>query len=219
MSLILDLVKKYEDFEIQIPRWELHSTGVTCLWGASGTGKTTIMKIMTGLESAVGWSWQFTENAQKIDLAQLSVQQRRLGVVFQTLDLFPHLTGIENILFAARARQLNATETQERLKQISDRLKFADFAHRPAHLLSGGEKQRIAIARALIGKPRFLILDEPFTALDTHLRAEARSLVKDALSAMQIPALLITHDQLDIDALADKITKLEKHGLTTSIVG
>jgi sulfate transport system ATP-binding protein/putative spermidine/putrescine transport system ATP-binding protein len=129
-------------------------------------------------------------------------------VVFQSYELFPHLSGLENILFAARARHLPETKVHAKLKELTDILQLQKFLDRKVTQISGGERQRIALARALMGEPQFLLLDEPFSALDENLRGEARELVKRVMAATQIPALLITHDQKDIDVLATQVTKI-----------
>lgn len=204
MSLVENLYLNFGGFKVDIPRWEIADEGVTVLWGPSGSGKTTIFRLLIGLEKAPGLRWLF----QGVDLAQLPVRERRLGVVFQTLDLFPHMTARENVLFAARARNLSEGETTERLKRMIDVLRMQSFIDRPASQLSGGEKQRTALARALVGKPRMLFLDEPFSALDEELRDESRRLVREVIAQEGIPALLITHDSRDVEALGSLVHKI-----------
>lgn len=204
MSLVENLVKSYDDFKIDIPRWEILDQGITALQGASGSGKTSVLRILLGLESCQGLKW--TVNGE--NLAEKSVAERRLGVVFQSLELFPHLSARENVLFAAKARDLTETETKTRMDELTEVLQMSPFLSRKAKLLSGGEKQRVAIARALIAKPRFLFLDEPFSALDESIKNEARSLLKSVLIREKIPAVLVTHDQRDIEILADKVTQI-----------
>ena len=208
MSRVENLLIEYSDFKIDIPSWEILDQGVTALWGPSGAGKTTVFRALLGLEPVNSLSWKYRDDAQEIDLAQLPTPQRKLGVVFQTLDLFPHMTARQNIRFAAEARGLSSVEASLRENELIEVLKMDSFIDRSATVLSGGEKQRIAIARALIAKPRVLFLDEPFSALDADLRADARALVKAAITKWQVPTVLITHDQEDLKALADKVTKI-----------
>lgn len=204
MSLVENLFHDYGDFQVDIPRWEISDRGVTVLWGPSGSGKTSIFRLLIGLEKPMRLKWTFDGE----DLARLSVPARRLGVVFQNYELFPHMTAEENILFAAKSRGISESETHSRLGKFTELLKLSDFLARPATLLSGGEKQRTALARALIGKPRILLLDEPFSALDEDLRDESRRLVKAVVAEEEIPALLITHDRQDVTALADDIRQV-----------
>lgn len=205
MSYVENLRRDYGDFKVEIDHWEISDEGVTVLWGPSGSGKTTVFRVLLGLESCVGMKWMF----QGEDLAKLKTPQRRLGVVFQTLDLFPHMTAEENILFAARARNVNAQKIAKKIKELKVALQMENFFDRTAGVLSGGEKQRVALARAIIGEPRFLLLDEPFSALDEELREESRKLVKRVIEAEKIPTLLVTHDQRDVAVLANQVTQLK----------
>lgn len=206
MSCVENLRLNLGDFQLSIDRWEILDQGVTVLWGPSGSGKTSVFRALLGLEPCPGLKWTF----QGEDLARLKTPQRRMGVVFQTLDLFPHMTAEENILFAARARGVDHAKALRRLKTLSEELQMEGFLSRNAAVLSGGEKQRVAIARALIGEPRILLLDEPFSALDEELRDDSRQLLKKVIEAEKIPVLLVTHDQRDVELLATKITKINR---------
>lgn len=205
MSLVENLICRYEGFELNIPHWEIPDRGITALWGPSGSGKTTAFRVMIGLEVCEGFKWVYNG----IDLAQLPVPERHLGVVFQTLELFPHMTAQENILFAARARNMDMKEARSRLSELSEELRMGSYLQRKASVLSGGESQRVALARAVITQPRFLLLDEPFSSLDAELRGEARDLVKQLIRKLKIPTLLVTHDQDDLKELADSIVKIK----------
>lgn len=204
MSLVENLRRSYDGFAIEIPRWEIADQGVTALWGPSGSGKTSVFRLLIGLDECPGLKWLFKGE----DLAKLTVAERQLGVVFQTLELFPHMTAERNLRFAAEARGLPANEIDEQLKELTSDLQMQGYLNRDARWLSGGEAQRVAIARALIGRPRLLLLDEPFSSLDAHLREEARRLVKNLVQRYQIPVLLITHDEADLKQLADHSVKI-----------
>ncbi len=206
MSVVENLVKVYSGFEVNIPKWTIPDQGVTALWGPSGSGKSTVFRLLLGLDPCQQLRWKFKD----IDLAALPVGEKRLGIVFQSYDLFPHLSAQENILFAARARKLNERESKEILYRLSKKLNMASFLDRKTNLLSGGEKQRVALARALISKPRILLLDEPFSALDEDLKNEARKMVKDLLHEEEVPAILVTHDPKDIEVLANQVNRIEK---------
>lgn len=206
MSLVENLHKSYGDFKIEIPTWEILDQGVTVLWGASGSGKTSVFRLLIGLEeAAAGFKWNFKGN----DLAKLKVPHRKLGVVFQGLDLFPHLTAEENILFAAKAREIPLEEAYNNLRELANVMQMKPFLNRPVSVLSGGEKQRVAIARALAGEPRILLLDEPFSALDQELRQESRALIKRVIESKQIPTVLVTHDPLDVEFMANKVSTIK----------
>ncbi|QDK36632.1 ATP-binding cassette domain-containing protein [Bdellovibrio sp. NC01] len=204
MSFVENLRRDYGDFKLDIPQWEILDEGVTVLWGPSGSGKTSVFRILLGLETCPGMKWNF----QGVDLAKVKTPQRHLGVVFQSLDLFPHMTAKENILFAARARKISEEKSRNRLKELATILKMESFLERPASIISGGEKQRVAIARAIMGEPRLLLLDEPFSALDQELREESRRLVKHVIEVEKIPTLLVTHDEQDVKYLANKVSTI-----------
>ncbi|MGZ3769197.1 MAG: ATP-binding cassette domain-containing protein [Bdellovibrio sp.] len=211
MSCVENLHRDYGGFKLGIDSWEILDEGVTVLWGASGSGKTSVIRILLGLDSAPGMRWKF----QGVDLAKMKSPERRLGVVFQSLDLFPHMTAKENILFAARARKVDENKAAKRMKELVEMMQMNEFLNRPAAVLSGGEKQRVAIARAIIGQPRLLLLDEPFSALDQELREESRQVVKTVVELEKIPTLLVTHDNRDVEVLANKITRIKNGKLVT----
>ncbi len=207
MSIVENLFKEYGSFSLEIPSWEILDQGVTVLWGPSGAGKTSVFRLLLGLEEIkVPYTWKFAD----VDLAQLPVGERRLGVVFQSYEMFPHMSGFENIQFAAQCRKLEPALFHERYQRFLKKLKMESFISRPASVLSGGEKQRVALARALIAEPRLLMLDEPFSALDENLKQESRELVKELLVEEKTPVLLITHDQRDVDVLGDKVCVLQQ---------
>ena len=214
MSWVRNLKHDYGDFKIDIPEWEILDQGVTALWGPSGAGKTSVFRLLLGLDRPEpGFTWQFGE----VDLATLPTPERRLGVVFQTLELFPHMTARENVWFAVEARGIPRDRAEAHFKTLTETLALGSFLDRRTSLLSGGERQRVALARALIGEPRLLFLDEPFSALDAHLRSEARALVKRVIEREKIPTVLITHDPEDLGVLATRVTKLKDGHLDAAL--
>jgi ABC-type sugar transport system ATPase subunit len=206
MSLVKNLVRRYSDFTLDIPLWEIPDQGVTALSGPSGSGKTTAFRLLIGLDPCPGLEWHMGGQ----DLGRLPVPQKNLGVVFQSLELFPHMTAEQNIRFAATARQMPEQQTAEKLKELVADLRLEACLQRKAAVLSGGEAQRVALARAVIAQPRFLFLDEPFSSLDLELRVEARALVRKTIERLQIPTLLITHDPEDLKALAQQVVRIRE---------
>lgn len=204
MSLVEALCAEFDDFKIDIPSWEILDEGVTALWGPSGAGKTSVLRLLIGLDEPKSLKWIFNGE----DIALLKTPQRRFGVVFQSYELFPHFTAKENILFAAESRNIPKDKSKTSLDEFIQILKLENCLNRKAALLSGGEKQRVALARALIGEPRLLMLDEAFSALDEALRSEARDLVKKLIQLKKIPTVLITHDPQDIKVLAHKVSEI-----------
>jgi sulfate transport system ATP-binding protein/putative spermidine/putrescine transport system ATP-binding protein len=197
------------DFLIDIENWEILSTGVTALWGPSGSGKSSVLRLLLGLDTPNEIHWSVDE----VNLGQVAVRERRLGVVFQHGELFGHMSAIENIQFAADAaiktRGLSNERARKNIERFVSTLNLKAIAARKAHLLSGGERQRVALARALIGEPRLLLLDEPFSALDSEHRDEARALVRAVLEETKTPAILVTHDASDLVGLHGKISRIE----------
>lgn len=217
MSLVKVLKHRYDGFTIDISNWEILDRGVTALWGPSGSGKSSVLRLLLGLDVADQMEWQVREGDDTVDLSRVRVTYRRLGVVFQHGELFGHMTARENIEFAAEAaiksRGLDPAKTHANVDRFIQRLRLEGVAAREAHVLSGGERQRVALARALIGEPRMLLLDEPFSSLDAENRDEARSLVRSVLEDAKIPAILVTHDQSDLEGFQNgfpgKISRIE----------
>lgn len=208
LSLIKNLNKSYDNFIIDIPHLEWPDTGVTVLWGESGAGKTTLIRLLIGLEES-SFEWIFgTEN-----IAQRPPSQRGLGVVFQSLALFSHLTARQNMEFVFSS--LSSQERQQ-VEEVSQFLEIHPFLEQKVNSLSGGQKQRVALARALLKAPRLLILDEPFSALDYQLKKQARSLVQKIALERKIPVLLVTHDPEDVRLLAQRVVILEKGRIKAS---
>ncbi len=214
MSLITYLEKQYDSFKISISNWNILDQGVTVLKGPSGSGKTSVIRLLCGLEKADRFEWQFGD----IKMNQLKISERKIGWVPQHYELFPHLSVIENIFLAGKARGIPGEKLEERIKYYFDLLNLSPIKDRKASVLSGGEQQRVSLVRALIGEPRILFLDEPFSALDDDLKKDARSLVRDVLNREKIPVLLVTHDQQDIDFFANKISMIQNGQIVSDVV-
>jgi ABC-type sugar transport system ATPase subunit len=206
MSTIENLKIKKKNFQLSIKHWEILDEGIHVLMGPSGSGKSTILKAMIGIEDIQSLNWFYKGE----DLALLPVEKRNLGAVFQTWDLFPHMTAFENVKFAADVRKMKSDDFNSQWEWLQEKLKMKTFASTLADRLSGGEKQRTAFARAIVTKPRFLLLDEPFSALDADLRHESRLLLRDLVRAQKIPTLMVTHDLDEARLLADKMTQIDE---------
>lgn len=206
MSVVKNLNKFFPEFSVQIPEWTIQDRQVTVLWGASGSGKTTVVRSLSGIDMLPEMQWQWGT----LDKARLAPHQRQLGVVLQHYGLFPHLTAKENIFFPIEAQGRDRKVAQGLFEKWTAFLNIQDILGRKAHVLSGGEQQRVALARALITQPQYLILDEPFSALDQDLKQAARQLLKNILKEEQIGVLLVTHDREDVAALAQEVVILQK---------
>ena len=196
MAQISDILVQLGSFTLSVDQLQLPDTGVTAIQGPSGSGKTTFFNTLIGIHQPKNWSWKFNG----IDLAKLKISERRLGVVFQNYELFPHLSAEENIKIVFEARRDGNFKTA--VESFVDRLNLKSCWSTKAADLSGGEKQRVALLRALICEPQILLLDEPFSALDSASRAQARILVKSVLAELSIPVYLISHDLEDTAFLA-----------------
>lgn len=202
MAVISNLSIAFSNFKLQVDHLELPDRGVTAIIGPSGSGKSTFFNVLIGVLNPPDWSWK----KEGLDLAQLSIEKRRLGVVFQNYELFPHMTAHENleIAYSARGRKNFRLDVDP----LIEKLGLSKCMETKAALLSGGEQQRIALLRALISEPEVLLLDEPFAALDPDLRDSARDAVREVLQHVQIPVYLITHDETDVKKLAQYVVSL-----------
>ena len=174
---------------------------IVCLLGPSGCGKTTLLRIIAGLLDNYSGTIRFAEE----NLHQVAVHERGFGLMFQDFALFPHMTVAENIAYGLRRRHMSKGITAERVRLMLKRVGLEGFEDRDVSALSGGEKQRVALARSLAPQPRFLMLDEPLGSLDALLRdqlaQELRKIIKDA----GLSAIYVTHDHREAYAIADRI--------------
>ncbi len=177
--------------------------GVTVLFGASGAGKTLTLDSVAGLTQPDSGR-VLLEDRILFDAAarvNLPPRERQCGYVFQNYALFPHMTLRQNVAFAAESHP--RLERHRRVNEMLERFRLTEFAGRYPHEVSGGQKQRCSIARALVGRPRALLLDEPARGLDAALREDLYGLIRELRSEIRIPVLLVTHDLADCFALAD----------------
>jgi iron(III) transport system ATP-binding protein len=171
------------------------------LVGPSGSGKTTLLRVLAGLvRPDAGRVTLFGKDA-----LPLPPHLREVGVVFQGLALWPHLTVRGNIALGLDRLVPAAAERRSRIEEVAGELGIGRFLDRKPALLSGGERQRVALARALARRPRLLLLDEPFSDLDARLRRETARLVRRLHDGHGMTTLLITHDRTDAHLLADRI--------------
>lgn len=175
------------------------------LLGVSGCGKTTLLRVIAGFSNVDHGSIVLSGACVSSDTVMLPAQDRNIGMVFQDYALFPHLTVLGNIMFG-----LPRGAKPEHVASIIDLLELSGLESRYPHQISGGQQQRVALARALAPKPHFILLDEPFSNLDVHLRERLAFDLRNLLKEQGITALLVTHDQNEAFAFADKIAVLHK---------
>ena len=174
-----------------------------CLLGESGCGKTTLLRLIAGLEQPSAGDILL----DKANLTNTPAHERNIGMVFQSLALFPHLNVQQNIAYGMRMRGLtNPARVEELLAMVG----LADLGNRRVSALSGGQRQRVAIARALAVEPQLFLMDEPFSALDAGLREHLQVEVKKLQQALDITTIFVTHDQREAMALADRIVVMHK---------
>jgi len=181
------------------------AAGVTALYGPSGSGKTLTLDAIAGFIAPDSGRILLDDRILFDAEARVNLppQQRACGYVFQNYALFPHMTLRQNLAFAAH--QLPRLERHRRIAELLDRFKLTELAGRRPRELSGGQKQRGSLARALIARPKILLLDEPAQGLDAALRADLDSLVLEMKKSLGVPILLVTHDLEECFALADNV--------------
>lgn len=179
--------------------------------GPNGAGKSTLLRVLAGLTPLSGGRLELDGRVLDDPTADVFVppERRPVGMVFQDYLLFPHLSVLENVAFAPRARGVPKQEARRRASEWLDRLGVADLAGRRPTALSGGQAQRVALARALAGEPGVVLLDEPLAALDAGTRLAVRTDLRRHLVGFGGPALLVTHDPLEALVLADHLLVLD----------
>jgi iron(III) transport system ATP-binding protein len=201
---VRDLAISYGDKQVVHGlNFSLATNQIGCLLGASGCGKTTALRAVAGFE--IPTTGQVIVAGEEVARSGWGIapEQRRVGMVFQDYALFPHLNIAANVGFGLRSH--SHIEREARISRLLELVGLAGKAHAYPHQLSGGQQQRVALARALAPKPRLLLLDEPFSSLDSDLRAQLAREVRTILRQEGITALLVTHDQHEAFAMADRI--------------
>ncbi len=174
---------------------------ILCLLGPSGCGKTTLLRIVAGLEHADAGAVLCDGR----DLAATPAHRRGFGLMFQDYALFPHKSVAENIAFGLRMAGQDRPTIQQRVAAMLDLVNLTGYDERRVHELSGGEQQRVALARSLAPSPRLLMLDEPLGSLDRTLREELMTELRRILKQIGMTALYVTHDQQEAFAIADRV--------------
>lgn len=180
---------------------------LTALLGPSGCGKTTLLRMIAGLEKPS--SGNIVLNG--VDITEQPAHQRKFGMVFQSFALFPHLSVIENVVYALTIAGVSKAERHEQGRHLLELVQLADFGIRRIGELSGGQRQRVAIARALAQKPTVFLLDEPMSALDAKLREEMQIELRLLQQRVGITTIVVTHDQREAMTIADNVVVMT-HG-------
>jgi len=182
--------------------FHVDASEIVCLLGPSGCGKTTLLRIIAGLESPDSGALAFDGR----DLVNVPVQQRGFGLMFQDFALFPHKDVWDNTIFGLRMQpDLPANRARQQAQDALALVGLTGFERRDVNELSGGEKQRVALARSLAPRPRLLMLDEPLGSLDRQLREELMNELRHILKRAGLTSIYVTHDQQEAFAIADRV--------------
>ena len=188
---------------------------MTCLLGPSGCGKSTVLNIIAGLEqNDKPQSQELLEGTLVIELDgkridSLPPAQREIGMVFQSGALFNHLTVEDNVAYGLISKGIKKSQARKMAGEYLARFDLAGFEKRMPQTLSGGEKQRVALARTLITQPKLVLLDEPFSALDTELRHRMAAQLRQWQQELGFTAIMVTHDEEEARTVADKIVRMD----------
>jgi len=189
-------VPAVEDFNLQVEPGQFVS-----LLGSSGSGKTTVLRMLAGLETPTGGN--ILVKGRRVN--DVPVHKRNFGMVFQNHALFPHRTAYDNVAFGLKYRGVSKAEMANRVRRALDIVRLPHVEDRLPSQMSGGQQQRIAVARAIVIEPDLLLFDEPLSALDAGLREEMRLELKRIQQTLGITTVFVTHDQAEALSMADTV--------------
>ncbi len=201
------------DFSLKVDL-ELPCQGVIALFGRSGSGKTSLLRCIAGLERSAHGTLHFNGDTWQDETRFVPVYQRRLGYVFQEASLLPHLSARGNLEFARKRTPETVTEAE--WQKIIGLLGLDSLLDRSPGQLSGGERQRVAIGRALISKPRLLLMDEPLAALDLARKQEILPYLETLKSELDVPIIYVSHSPDEVARLADTLVAMEDGRIVAS---
>jgi iron(III) transport system ATP-binding protein len=211
--LVQDLSHRYGDFvSLRGVSLELAPGRVHCLVGASGSGKSTLLRNIAGLERLTAGSIHIDGQVVSNRNVQILPEQRNVGYLFQDFALFPHLSVARNIAFGLKSH--SREQRRDRVTQLLQQVGLLEYEEAMPHRLSGGQQQRVALARALAPRPSVMLLDEPFSGLDTALRREVSEITLRLLRESETPTLMVTHDPMEALNCGDRISAMD-HGVIT----
>ncbi|WP_425914921.1 ABC transporter ATP-binding protein [Pseudomonas sp. GWSMS-1] len=186
----------FSDINCEIAKGEF----ITLL-GPSGCGKSTLLRCIAGLTGVNGGQIRLDGE----DLVPTAPQKRGIGMVFQSYALFPNMTVKQNVAFGLRMQKVKGSEAEQRVRDVLELVELNDFANRYPPQLSGGQCQRVALARSLVTRPRLLLLDEPLSALDARIRKHLREQIRNIQQELGLTTIFVTHDQEEALVMSDRI--------------
>lgn len=190
-----------KDVDLEINQGEFFS-----FVGPSGCGKTTLLRIIAGLETPTGGKVFINDQ----DVTNVSPQKRNIGIVFQNYALFPHMSVFENVAYGLQIKKLPKNEIKTKVEEVLKKVRLSEKASVNVTFLSGGEQQRVSLARVIVMQPQLILFDEPLSNLDYALRVETRNELKRLQREIGITSVYVTHDQSEALALSDRIAVLNK---------
>ncbi|HIL04252.1 MAG TPA: ABC transporter ATP-binding protein [Candidatus Thioglobus autotrophicus] len=214
MLAVNDLSVTYQNNEVLDGfNLDLEQGEIFALLGDSGSGKSSALRFIAGLDDAAKGKVELDGRQLSVNgKHQITPESRGVGMVFQDYALFPHMTVDKNIVFGISDQ--SKKEQKDRVKELLSLIGLEGIEKKYPHQLSGGEQQRVALARALAPSPKLLLLDEPFSSLDKNHRNQLASQVRLILKKAQVTSILVTHDEDEANALADKVGTIQNKQLT-----
>jgi molybdopterin-binding protein len=203
---LINLTKKFVGFALGPLSLKVDDDEILVMIGPTGSGKTTVLNLISGLLKPDYGSIL----VDGIDITTIPVESRRIGYTFQNPSLFPHLNVYENIVFGlTKASRRKKKDTNHEIKKLLEDLGILHLADRYIHGLSGGEMQKVSLARTLVTKPKIILMDEPLAHLDTLTKRKLRLELQRVLRGQRVPTIYVTHSEDDVYALADSVSILQ----------
>lgn len=202
---LVNLTKKYPEFTLGPLSLKVSDKEIMVIVGPTGSGKTTLLNLICGLLKADRGS----VNVDGVDITAIPVESRKIGYTFQNPSLFPHMNVYENIVFGLTKKREARKDTDNEIKKLLDDLGISQLIHRRIDGLSGGEMQKVSLARMLVTKPRIILMDEPLAHLDLLTKKKLRIELRQVLKRQCAPTICVTHFEDDVYALADSVSILQ----------
>ena len=202
-----NLTKKFDElFAVDDVSFNINSGEFFSILGPSGCGKSTTLRMIAGFVMPTNGEILLGDN----NITYVAPEKRNIGFVFQNYAIFPHMNVFDNIAFGLKMRDVNKSLIVEKVKSSLEQVNLLGFENRFQRELSGGEQQRVALARVLVTEPQILLLDEPLSALDKKLREEMKIWIKELQKKLQITTVYVTHDQSEALTMSDRIAIMDK---------